>query len=96
MLGTWGATDVTGKPSGADIARRKWSFPVVWALGTPPSPDRDVVARAYARNARLDAGGVAEVIAALDRLGAREAADDAHDAALDDAERVASDATHRP
>jgi geranylgeranyl diphosphate synthase type I len=36
VLGTWGATDVTGKPSGADIARRKWSFPVVWALGTPP------------------------------------------------------------
>ena len=27
VLGTWGATDVTGKPSGADIARRKWSFP---------------------------------------------------------------------
>jgi len=90
-LGTWGSTDVTGKPSGADIARRKWSFPVVWALGTPPSPDREIVARAYARNARLDAEGVAEVIAALDRLGAREAADDAHDAALDDADRIATE-----
>jgi geranylgeranyl diphosphate synthase type I len=42
VLGTWGAPSVTGKPSGADIARRKWSFPVVWALGTPPTPDRDV------------------------------------------------------
>jgi len=89
VLGTWGTTDVTGKPSGADIARRKWSFPVVWALGTPPSPERDIVARAYARNARLDAEGVANVIAALERLGARDAADDAHDRALDDADRVA-------
>ena len=92
VLGTWGATDVTGKPSGADIARRKWSFPVVWALGTPPSADRDVVAHAYARNARLDPAGVVEVIAALDRLGARDAADDAHDRALDDADKLASEA----
>jgi geranylgeranyl diphosphate synthase type I len=93
VLGTWGATDVTGKPSGADIARRKWSFPVVWALGTPPSVDRDAVAHAYARNTRLDAAGVAEVIAALERLGARDAADDAHDRALDDADRLASQAS---
>jgi geranylgeranyl diphosphate synthase type I len=89
VLGTWGAPSVTGKPSGADIARRKWSFPVVWALATPPSPDRDVVARAYARNARLDPRGVGDVIAALERLGARDAADDAHDRALDDADRIA-------
>jgi geranylgeranyl diphosphate synthase type I len=92
VLGTWGTTSVTGKPSGADIARRKWSFPVVWALATPPSADRDVVARAYARNARLDADGVGDVIAALERLGARAAADDAHDRALDDADRIAHDA----
>jgi geranylgeranyl diphosphate synthase type I len=92
VLGTWGATSVTGKPSGADIARRKWSFPVVWALGTPPSPDREVVARAYARNARLDPSGVSDVIGALERLGARDAADDAHDRALDAADRIAADA----
>ncbi len=92
VLGTWGATDVTGKPSGADIARRKWGFPVVWALGLPPSDDRSVVESAYASGARLDPRGVAEVIAALERLGARDAADDAHDRALDDADRIASDA----
>jgi geranylgeranyl diphosphate synthase type I len=93
VLGTWGSTDVTGKPSGADIARRKWSFPVVWALGTPPSSDRDIVARSYAGNSRLDAAGVASVIAALERLGARDAADDAHDRALDDADRLASESS---
>jgi len=54
VLGAWGATDLTGKPSGADLARRKWSFPVVWALETPPSADREVVAAAYARGSRLD------------------------------------------
>jgi geranylgeranyl diphosphate synthase type I len=91
VLGTWGSTDVTGKPSGADIARRKWSFPVVWALGTPDSADRDVVAQAYARNVPLERDGVVRVIAALDRLGARDAADDAHDRALDDADRLAGE-----
>jgi geranylgeranyl diphosphate synthase type I len=93
VLGTWGSSDVTGKPSGADIARRKWSFPVVWALDTPPSDDREIVARAYARQSRLDADGVSAVIGALDRLGAREAADDAHDRALDDADRIAGHAS---
>jgi geranylgeranyl diphosphate synthase type I len=90
VLGTWGATSVTGKPSGADIARRKWSFPVVWALGTEPSSDREIVARAYGANRTLGAGDVADVIAALERLGARDAADDAHDRALDDADAIAA------
>jgi hypothetical protein len=36
---------------------------------------------------------VRAVIAALERLGARDAADDAHDRALDDADRVASEAS---
>ncbi len=33
LLGTWGDSATTGKPSGADLAKRKWAFPVVWALG---------------------------------------------------------------
>jgi geranylgeranyl diphosphate synthase type I len=96
VLGTWGSSTVTGKPSGADIARRKWSFPVVWALGTSPSPDREIVAAAYERCARLDADGVQNVIGALDRLGAREAADDAHDRALDEADELALEARIDP
>lgn len=92
VLGTWGATNVTGKPSGADIARRKWGFPVVWALGLPASEDRSIVEGAYAASAPLAPERVKAVIAALERLGARDAADDAHDRALDDADRVASEA----
>ncbi len=90
VLGTWGSSDVTGKPSGADIARRKWSFPIVWALGTPPSADRRIVADAYARG--VEAEEVSRVIAALERLGARSAADAAHDRALDDADAIALEA----
>jgi geranylgeranyl diphosphate synthase type I len=75
ILGTWGAVESTGKPSGADIARRKWCFPVVWALAQPPSGSREVVAEAYARRAPLDAHCAGEVVRALERLGARAAAD---------------------
>ncbi len=92
VLGTWGSTDVTGKPSGADIARRKWSFPIVWALGTPPSADRQIVADAYDANARIGAQRVDDVIGALDRLGARAAADALADQALDDARALAAEA----
>jgi geranylgeranyl diphosphate synthase type I len=89
VLGTWGSSSLTGKPSGADIARRKWSFPVVWALGRPPSRDREIVARAYEPCARVDAAGVGEVIGALERLGARAAADEMHDRALAEAGEIA-------
>jgi geranylgeranyl diphosphate synthase, type I len=75
ILGTWGAVEATGKPSGADIARRKWCFPVVWALAQAPSGPREVVAEAYARRAPLDETCAGEVVQALERLGARAAAD---------------------
>jgi geranylgeranyl diphosphate synthase type I len=83
VLGTWGAPDVTGKPSGADIARRKWTFPVVWALSQPESEEREIVAAAYNAAAHVDAADVARVVAALGVMRAREAADEAADRALD-------------
>ncbi|MDQ6941665.1 MAG: polyprenyl synthetase family protein, partial [Candidatus Eremiobacteraeota bacterium] len=73
ILGTWGDSATTGKPCG-DLAKRKWTFPVVWALAGPPSPARDTIAAAYARGTELDAAGVRATIGALDELGAREAA----------------------
>jgi geranylgeranyl pyrophosphate synthase len=56
------------------LARRKWTFPVVWALDGPPSPAREVVAERYARNGPLQPDDVAATIAALDALGVRDAA----------------------
>lgn len=92
VLGIWGASEVTGKPSGADVGRRKWSFPIVWSLAQRPSPDREIVAHTYACAQRPDKNDVVEVIAALERLGAREAADEAHDGALEEAARIAAEA----
>jgi len=79
VLGTWGTPAETGKPAGADIRRRKWSFPVAWAFALPASPDRTIVVDAYASIGELADARADEVIAALERLGAHGAADDACD-----------------
>ncbi len=73
-LGIWASPDATGKITGNDLARRKWTFPVVWALAQPHSPARELVARAYRAGSELDPSTVARVIEALEELGAREAA----------------------
>ncbi len=75
VLGIWGSVDVTGKVRANDIARRKWTFPVVWALAQPASPARRRVADAYALEQALDSKTVTDVIGALEELGAKEAAD---------------------
>ncbi|MBV8148182.1 MAG: polyprenyl synthetase family protein, partial [Candidatus Eremiobacteraeota bacterium] len=73
MCGIWSTLAETGKMSGIDIARRKWTFPVVWAIAQPASQAREVVAAAYALDRPLGETEVERVIAALDSLGAREA-----------------------
>ena len=75
VLGIWASSDATGKVVGNDIARRKWTFPVAWALQTASSPERERIAAAYASLETLDAPMVTAVIAALDAVGAREAAE---------------------
>ncbi|MFN2449403.1 MAG: polyprenyl synthetase family protein [Candidatus Baltobacteraceae bacterium] len=74
VLGIWGSADATGKTSGNDLARRKWTFPVVWALSGPPCAARERIARTYSQGAALDPQMVALVIDALNELGAKEAA----------------------
>jgi len=90
VLGTWGDSATTGKPCGADLANRKWTFPVVWALNGPPSEARSVIEAAYDRAAGLAPADVVSVVAALDRLGAREAAHRASRAELAEAGAVAA------
>ncbi len=91
VLGTWGAPADTGKPAGADIRRRKWSFPVAWAMSGPPSADRDAVARAYATIGELDAATANAAIVSLERLGAHRAADEACDAYVAQAVALATE-----
>jgi len=72
--GIWSSADATGKVSGADIVRRKWTFPIAWAIAQPPSASRDAVAHAYAQCRALERPEVDRVVEALELLGAREAA----------------------
>lgn len=92
ILGTWGTVAATGKPSGADIKRRKWCFPVVWSLAQAPSAAQRVIAEAYARGTQLDDATIAQVIGALERLDARAAADEAAFNALEEARMIAETA----
>ncbi len=90
ILGSWGSFEETGKPAGADVRRRKWSFPVAWAMDGPRSPDRDLVARAYASGEPLGDARADAVLAALVRLGAQAAADDACSAYIAQAKQLAA------
>ena len=74
VSGIWSSVDETGKVTGSDVARRKWTFPVVWAIAQPRSDARDAVAGAYALARPLQDAEVTRVVDALDELGAREAA----------------------
>jgi geranylgeranyl diphosphate synthase, type I len=74
VAGIWSSVDETGKTVASDIARRKWTFPVVWAIAQAPSNARTVVAEAYASGNSLDASTVERIVASLDALRAREAA----------------------
>jgi geranylgeranyl diphosphate synthase, type I len=74
VSGIWSTVAETGKLAGIDIARRKWTFPVVWAIAQTPSQARDAVADAYALGRPLNDVEVDRVISALDTLHAREAA----------------------
>ncbi|HEY1882292.1 MAG TPA: polyprenyl synthetase family protein [Candidatus Cybelea sp.] len=74
VAGIWSTLGETGKMAGSDIARRKWTFPVVWAISQPPCAARTAVVEAYASGSSLDAPAVGRVVEALDELGAREAA----------------------
>lgn len=77
VSGIWSSVDRTGKMTGIDIARRKWTFPVVWAISQPSSAARDAVAEAYAMRRPLQMDEVERIVDALDVLGAREAAEQA-------------------
>ncbi len=76
IAGVWEETARTGKVSGADIARRKKGYPIVWALENGPRAERAVIEDAYrASDTDADDRTVAAVRAALDLAGARGASE---------------------
>jgi geranylgeranyl diphosphate synthase, type I len=75
LLGIWGDPAVTGKPAGNDLASRKKSLPVVFALCSDTSAGHDL-ATAYAAEGNLDVGYAAGLVeAAGGRAWAQSEAD---------------------
>ena len=81
----WSSTD-SGKPEAGDVRKRKKTLPLVWALGHASEADRDRLNAIYLDGIRATDGRgpqptaatpmtdpeVTEVLAILDRCGARE------------------------
>jgi geranylgeranyl diphosphate synthase type I len=76
VAGVWGAPEHTGKTAGADLSRRKKSFPVVWALEHDADKSGAAIRKAYgAPGPAIDDATVDALRAALDAAGAREASE---------------------
>ncbi len=76
VLGIWGPRESTGKNSSGDIARRKHTYPIVWAASHDAEGAGRTVARVYAQGgAAITSADIEEVRAALERGGARAAAE---------------------
>jgi geranylgeranyl diphosphate synthase type I len=70
LLGIWGQERATGKEP-TDLARRKKTLPVIYASQHARTEDRARLRELYAHGS-LDAASVTEILAILERAGARE------------------------
>ena len=71
LLGVWGDEEATGKPVGADIRRRKKSFPAVYAMSKVRGEAKKTLAAKYAQE-ELDDDDIAVVLEIMDDAGVRE------------------------
>jgi geranylgeranyl diphosphate synthase, type I len=70
LLGIWGAEKKTGKEP-TDIARHKKTLPVIYAFEHAGPEDRERLLKLY-RNGDTSVTDVAEIVAILERTGARD------------------------
>ena len=70
LLGIWGSESELGKPIGADLRRRKKSYPVVAAAGRADDGQRRILEAALAVEALSDED-VRGAVAMMERLGVR-------------------------
>jgi len=70
VLGIWGESSETGKPTGEDIRARKKSFPIVYAMESATGRDGEELRTIYGK-AKLSEQDVARASALLERTGAR-------------------------
>ena len=73
VLGVWGNEETTGKPVGADIRRKKNSYPVVYTMGKANDKDRKMLNEIYEKD-ELDDSDVDSVLAVMDRLDVKNQA----------------------
>ena len=73
VLGVWGDEETTGKPVGADIRRKKNSYPVVYTMGTAKDKDQKMLNEIYEKD-ELDDSDVDSVLAVMDRLDVKNQA----------------------
>ena len=73
VLGVWGEEAVTGKPVGADIRRRKNSYPVVYAMAAAGADDGEMLSRIYDKP-ELEDQDVDSVLRIMEKVGVRERA----------------------
>lgn len=72
VLGIWGDQGVTGKET-SDIATRKKTLPLIYAMAETTGPDAERLAAILAQSETApDAGEVDEVLGILERVGAGE------------------------
>ena len=71
LLGVWGEEAVTGKPVGADIRRKKSSYPIVCALEAADERDARVIHDIYEKP-EIEEDDVASVLEVMERIGVRD------------------------
>ena len=71
LLGVWGEEEVTGKPVGADIRRKKGSYPIVCALEAADEHDAQVISDIYEKP-EIEDRDVASVLEVMERIGVRD------------------------
>lgn len=81
-LGIWADPDALGKPTDADIRRRKKSYPILYTLGNAPSAARRELMEIYRSDLSSDGADLADdqvdwVHQLLGEIGADEATDQA-------------------
>jgi geranylgeranyl diphosphate synthase, type I len=79
VLGIWGSTESTGKVAAGDIARRKKTFPVIWAMEHDPSGAGSAVLEVYGSAASPTRAQVERLRTLLEESGAYRAASAAAD-----------------
>ena len=72
VLGVWGEEEVTGKPVGSDIRRKKNSYPVVYAMESAEGGG-ETIAAIYDKP-RVEDEDVERVLSIMDSAGVRERA----------------------